>query len=519
METIISYSQKEDLHEFLPMNIPKNLPMGLIIYDKDLNIAKLNQQAENLFGYTESEILGKSLLGSIVPKDQSTSVDLWRRKIAFSTFNITTFYRNINKQKEFIACNWHTTPIIDDSKQISGYISLVEKAIPDHLNLNSFDHTDILKSFIENTSFNVIVNFETQEIEYVNPAVLYSYSLLNNFHMEKGFEILRFIPQNERFRIIRHFKSRAADRKNVNISFHLQVGYSVLLPIHLTGHYLNINSKTVYVLTVTLPKNDNLLRKSATNAKSYSRQLFSNDIENLQKRNNLELLGDLTAGVVHEINQPLGVLKIILDSFKQKLEAGSMSREFLAERCEMAQANITRINELIDEIRIFRKEVRCNDIKKVNLIKPLCRVLDLLKMAFASNKIKIVTDIQADLPVIVANEKWLTTIFTNLLANAKYSLIQKGAMQNDLSFNREIKITTWYDEERVNLQVSDNGMGIKSKHFDSLFDPFFTTKGKQGSGLGLAIVKNYIKELNGSIEVDSQEGLYATFTISFPRID
>lgn len=519
METVTSYSQKKNAHEFLPMNFPKDLPMGLIIYDKDLKVLEWNKQAEKIFGYSRAEITGNSILDSIVPKNQSASVDSWRSKIAYSKFNITTFYPNINKQQEYISCNWHTTPIVDASNQISAYISLVEKAIPDHSNLISFDNTDILKSFVENPSFNIILNYETQEIEYVNPTVLYSFSMLNNFSMDKGYELLRFIPQHERFRIIRHFKSRAEDRANLNISFHLQIGYSLLQLIHLTGQIINIDGKRLYVLTVRLSKKESLFRKPATNAKSHSRHLFSTDIENLQQKNNLELLGDLTAGVVHELNQPLGVLRIILDSFKQKLDSGSLTREYLAERCEMAQANITRINELIDEIRIFRREVRCSDIKKVNLIKPLCRVLDLLKMAFASSKIKIVTDFKSDLPVIVANEKWLTTIITNLLANAKYSLIQKAAMQKDNAFNKEIKITSWYDEERVNLQISDNGIGIKSKHLDSLFDPFFTTKGKQGSGLGLAIVKNYINELNGSIEVDSQEDLYATFTISFPRID
>jgi PAS domain S-box-containing protein len=518
METIIRHSQKENLHELMPMSIPENLPMGLIMYDQDLNVLDWNQQAEVIFGFNAAEIVGKNILDFIVPRDQSTSVEYWRRKIAFSNFNITTFYRNINKQNEFVSCNWHTTPITDDTKQITGFISLVEKTFADQSNLFSFDNTDILKSFAENSGFNIILNYETQEIEYINPSVLYSFSILNNFSMERGHELLRFIPQHERFRIIRHFKNCASSRSNVNISFHLQVGYGTMLPIQMTGYYLNINGRPLYVLTVRLPKNENFLRTSGVNGKKYTSQLLSNDIVDVQKKNNLELLGDLTAGVVHEINQPLGVLRIILDSFKEKLEANTLTREFLVERCEMAQANVTRINELMDEIRIFRREVRCNDIRKVNLLTPLHKVLDLLKMSFASNRINIITDFQDDIPLIVANEKWLTTIFSNLLANATHSLSQKGAMQQDSNLIGEIKISVWNDEERVNLQISDNGVGIKSKHFDKLFDPFFTTKGKQGSGLGLAIVKNYIKELNGSIEVDSLEGLYATFTITFPRI-
>jgi PAS domain S-box-containing protein len=519
METIAKRSEERLLHDILPPGLLCALSMGFIIYDKNLKILEWNKQAENIFGFSRNEIVGKNILDSIVPSGQSETVDTWQKKISRSKYSISAFYRNVNKNLEVVYCSWYTMPVMKDANEIAGYISLVEKASPNNINEISYDSSNVLKAFSKDATFNLILNFDTQEIEYVNPNVYYAFALINTDSLEKSNEILKFVPQGEHFRIIRHFKNRAIDKKNVNLSVNLSFNPSLTHSFHITGHFLNIQNKRLFVLNVRILKNDRTRWKTGKSETDFDRRLFHSDIDNLQNKNRLELLGDLTAGIVHEINQPLGILKIILDSIRQKSASGNITLEYLDEKCDMAQTSVNRMCELIDEIRIFRKEVRGSDIKKVNLIKPLHKVLDLLKMTFASNKIKVTTRIQNELPVIIANEKWLTTIISNLLTNSKYSVVKKSNQTKDQSYVKEIRISTWYDNERIYLQITDNGLGIKKKHLDDLFDPFFTTKGSEGSGLGLAIVNNYMKELNGSIEVDTQENLFATFTLAFPRVD
>jgi PAS domain S-box-containing protein len=519
METVAKRTGKRLIHDNAPPGVPPSITMGVITFDLRLKVTGWNKQAEKIFGYTSNEAIGNDIHELVISNEKAIAIDAWKKKVLKSKYSISAFSGNSNKKGEAICCNWFTTPYTNEKNEVKGFVSLIEKIYSDRDNEDRSDLKEVSKAFNENNSFNLILNYETQEFEYINRIIFNAFSLVTNNSFEKSTDILKFIPYSEHFRLIRHFRTRLVDKKNVNIFFHLSLSNSMLISLQATGNLLDLNNKRLFVLNIRVLKNDKPHRKQSKSDCDYERRLFHSDLDNLQNKNRLELLGDLTAGVVHELNQPLGVMKIILESIRQKSESGNLTQEYLEERCEMAQGSVERISELIDEIRIFRKEVRGSDIKKVNLAKPLHKVLDLINLTLASNKIKLTTTIQNDLPVIVANEKWLTIIISNLLTNAKYSLVKKSEQLKDPSYVKEIKIKAWYDDERVFLQVTDNGLGIKKKHLSNLFDPYFTTKGNEGSGLGLAIVKNYMKELNGSIKVDTQENLFATFILAFPRID
>lgn len=501
----------------LPVDIPQGLPVGMIIYDADMIILDWNSRATEIFGFEKDEALGRNIVELLVPGDLTEQIGLWRQKAGESNYSLALYYRVKTKDQGQISSHWHTTTIIEKDRT-SCFISFVEKAGINLENLLSHDSSSALQDALSESEFNLVFNTQTLTFEYVNPKLFYALSLIGRFPTLTSDHVLKLIPKPERFRIIRHFNRCLENRTNVNTWFHLQVGHNIVHRLMVNGRYLEIGSQKLFVLLVRILNSNKGDINSDIFDQDLSRPGIFPDSDLHRNRNKLEILGDLTAGVVHEINQPLGVIKIILDSFRHKLSSGTLTKEYLEDKTQLALTSVNRISELIDEIRMFRQDARGNT-GRLNINKMVHRVIDLLKMSFAKDRIKIIESLDRNLPLIVANEKLLITIISNLLANSRYSVVKKASHYSNTDYVKEIRIASWYDDECVYLQVADNGLGIRKKHMANLFDPFFSTKGADGSGLGLAIVKNYVHELNGKIEVDSKESMYASFTISFQRID
>jgi len=496
------------------------LPMACIVYTPDLVVLDWNSTAKEIFGYTKTEAIGSNILDLIIPDDLFSAVELWKATMENHTVNTAYSFRNITKRNQTIFCNWHTQKFTDENEKSYRFISFAEPIINNE-NRFSFggknslnDHTD------SDQQFNAVFNLQTRQFDYMNPEFLRTLSLVDDENDRSAESILKFIPVNERFRLIRHFLFRSQKNKAINIIFNLSFSQFITRCFHLTGGCYNVAGKGYLVLNARILNDDSLEQLRLGEKVSFPNGSDHLNLKLLQHRNNLEILGDLTSGIVHEINQPLGVVKIVLDNIRLKIESGSLTKDHLEKKCGLIDDNLKRIGELIEEIRIFRKDIRQKNVTFVNLSKSVYRTLELFKMNLANNDIRLKREIDKEIPHIIANEKWLMIIITNLLINAKHSLIQKSLRKdNPAGFRKEIKISVWYDDEKVYLEVWDNGNGIKEKYLTRIFSPFFSTKGDSGSGIGLAIVKNYVTEMNGAIEVDSREHAYASFKVSFPRVD
>lgn len=456
----------------------------------------------------------------IIPDDLFTTVELWKATMENHTVNTSYSFRNITKKNQTIFCNWHTQKFTDENEKSYRFISFAEPVISNE-NRFSFgglhslnDHTN------SDQQFNAVYNLQTRHFDYINPEFLRTLTLVDDENTRSAESILKFIPKNERFRLIRHFLCRSRHSKAINTIVHLSFSHFITRCFHLTGGCYNVAGKGYLVLNARILNEDPLEQLQLGEKVSFPNVSDHLNLKLLQHRNNLEILGDLTSGIVHEINQPLGVIKIILDNIKLKIESGSLTKNLLEKKCDIIDDNLKRIGDLIEEIRIFRKDIRKTNVAFVDLSKFVYRTLELFKMNLANSDIMLKQEIDKEIPHIIANEKWLMIIITNLLINAKHSVIQKSLRKDQSAgYQKEIKIRVWCDDEKVYLEVWDNGNGIKEKHLAKIFSPFFSTKGDSGSGIGLAIVKNYVEEMNGAIEVDSREHRYASFKVSFPRVD
>lgn len=218
----------------------------------------------------------------------------------------------------------------------------------------------------------------------------------------------------------------------------------------------------------------------------------------------LVALGQLSAGIAHELNTPLGSIlgyaRLLLKN--KKLDVQQIERlEIIAEQAKRSSAIIKGLLNFARQSNpSFRnmKDAGINDI--------LTDVLKLLQTEIEKHGIDVLTDF-GEIPAIKVDVRQMEQAMLNIILNA----IQ--AVKN----NGEIRIKTFAENNSIKIEISDNGPGISEDVKPRIFDPFFTTKPVgEGTGLGLSISAGIISEHGGSIDVESTEGNGATFTISLP---
>jgi len=246
-------------------------------------------------------------------------------------------------------------------------------------------------------------------------------------------------------------------------------------------------------------------------------------------------LGQLSAGVAHEINNPIGFVKSNLTTLKKYLQ--NISKFFgdldqvIADQADAALAdleklkNTTKIEFILDDI----KSIIIESLEGANRIESI--VQDLRDFSYQDrellapydlnsglkstlnivwNELKNKAEVEVDygdLPEVNCYRQQINQVIMNLLTNAAQSIEDKG----------KISISTYRESEFACIKVSDNGIGISKKNISHIYEPFFTTKEVgQGIGLGLSISYRIVENHQGKIEVKSSEGKGTTFTVKLP---
>jgi two-component system NtrC family sensor kinase len=217
----------------------------------------------------------------------------------------------------------------------------------------------------------------------------------------------------------------------------------------------------------------------------------------------LSVIGQLAAGVAHEIRNPLTTMSLIIEHLEKKCY-----NDLQKDKLELVQKNINRINKIIQGLLTFSRPYIFN-FTYVNINAIIERVEPILENLYSSNikNIKIIRKCNPKLPKAWVDSNHLEQVFLNLALNAI------GAMR----YNGELYISTNYDPEqqKIKIKFKDTGCGISKDNIKKLFNPFFTTR-EDGTGLGLHICQMIINEHKGNISVESKLGEGTTFTILLP---
>ena len=227
----------------------------------------------------------------------------------------------------------------------------------------------------------------------------------------------------------------------------------------------------------------------------------------LRLHDRLISLGTLTAGVAHELNNPLTFMGLALE--RVRAAVGAADAVAAGSRIDAAQRGLDRISGIVRSLRTFSRgdEMRIGSVDVHDVIES---TLEMIRLQIGETT-TVHTELGAD-RMARANAASLAQVLTNLLLN------ESQAIPADAP-SREIRVTTSREGlDRIVISVADNGRGIDPELLPRIFDPFFTTKAAgEGLGLGLSICHGIIASFGGDIEVESEVGRGTTFRILLPR--
>ncbi len=216
----------------------------------------------------------------------------------------------------------------------------------------------------------------------------------------------------------------------------------------------------------------------------------------------LSALGFFSAGMAHEIRNPLNSISL----FVQLIKSGMEDPEKL-EYTEKIMKEISRIDGILRKLLDAVKRPKF-EIKEVLIDKIIDDTLGLFKSRIDMHKICVERDYRRIPPPIAADPLEIEQIFSNLFVNSIDEMHDGGTLRVFLD----------HSEKDIIIKISDTGKGIPQDNLNKIFDPFFTTK-RTGTGLGLSVVLRIVKTYNGKIEVENANGNGATFNIALPLID
>ncbi|MEE8377930.1 MAG: ATP-binding protein, partial [Candidatus Aminicenantaceae bacterium] len=215
----------------------------------------------------------------------------------------------------------------------------------------------------------------------------------------------------------------------------------------------------------------------------------------------LAALGELSAGIAHEINNPLS----IVSGYVQMLVMDDNVDIRIKDNAKIIEQQVGRASVIVDKLLQFSKGAK-SEIKKVDVNQIVENILVLLKHQFKLFNISVVKQLDLKLDPINADPSQLQHVFHNIISNAVEAMPKGGTLT----------VSTAVNNGYVEVQFADTGWGIPKKNQGRLFDPFFSTK-EAGTGLGLSLSFGIVEAHKGQIEVKSSINKGATFILKFPR--
>ncbi len=274
-------------------------------------------------------------------------------------------------------------------------------------------------------------------------------------------------------------------------------------------------------LYVSMGRDITAIKRALTDLAETNRELRQTQAQLVQSEK-MASLGGLVAGIAHEINTPVGAMTSMHDTLmraiaklKEHLQRASPETfesdeklkslfAMIDESNQVIRSGSSRVAEIVRRLRSFARLDEA-ELKKVDVHEGLEDTLTLVHHEIKHN-IQVVRD-YGKLPMMSVFPSRLNQVFLNLINNARQAIHDKGT----------ITIKTWVEDKTAAIAFADDGVGIPEENLPRIFDPGFTTKGVGiGTGLGLSICYQIIKDHRGRIDVESEVGKGATFTVRIP---
>ena len=234
-----------------------------------------------------------------------------------------------------------------------------------------------------------------------------------------------------------------------------------------------------------------------------------------KRKESFASLTALTAGVAHELKNPLGSMSIYLQLMerqimkKNALEDPDSLRKSLSEKIKVLKSEVERLNDIVVDF-LSTVRPRNANLQEEDLNQIIKDAVEIVVPDLEQNNISLRMELEENLPYLLLDRGFIRQVLANLISNAKDAMKDKAG--------GTLTISTEKNSDSVILSVADTGAGIAPDNLTKIFDPYFTTK-KSGTGIGLTLVYKIIRGMGGDINVNSRQGEGTIFRITLPRME
>ena len=225
----------------------------------------------------------------------------------------------------------------------------------------------------------------------------------------------------------------------------------------------------------------------------------------IQQTEKMAAMGQLAAGVAHEINNPLGIILCYTDLLKRQISDNLQIRKDI----EIIEKQADNCRHIVSDLLNFSRS-RKTEVQTADLNSAVMQVVDMVKQQFRKKGSEIKIDLEQNLPLIMMDTDKIKQVFLNLLLNADHAISGSSG---------QVEVRTRLDSSRsvIAVTIRDNGTGIPSEILGRIFDPFFSTKQTgEGTGLGLSVSYGIVKDHGGELTAASEPGEWTEFTVKLP---
>ncbi len=232
----------------------------------------------------------------------------------------------------------------------------------------------------------------------------------------------------------------------------------------------------------------------------------------------LRSLGEMAAGIAHELNQPLVAVRGMMEHLLIAQEKGwDFSRDRLRDKLVQVVDQADRMAHIVNHVRLFAREAGKPELGNVDINEVVTSSIDMLRAQFNSHGVVLDVQQETDVSNVLANAFSLEEVLLNLLSNARHAV--EGSSNGSVG---TVRVKTKSANRQlggvgVMIEVSDNGTGIPEEILEKVFDPFFTTKGPdEGTGLGLSVSKSIVETFDGRLQIESTPGEGTVVSVYLP---
>lgn len=497
-----SRERYRDLSRFLNSILDSATEYGIVALDFYGKIIEFNRGAERLFGWKKGEVLDEENIGiTITPEDRQKDIqrEMSRRTRTEGVCELEM--QRVRKDGKLFPAHTIVTAITDPSGRTTGFVEIIRDLTRRKTLERELRETkEFLENVMESSVDGIVTTNLKGQITYLNRAMEQMLDFRKEELLGRHISSL-YVKGMQQAREIMHLLREVERSENYEMEVKRKDGTALSI---MTSLFMLRDEDDQVIGTAGIFKD--ITEQKRLEAKLKETQAH------LVEASKMRALGELVAGVAHELNNPLMASQTILHVILKNLAKDDPERG----RLELIRRCNERIQKIVEHLGEFSRETK-HEFVDLDISRPIEDALMITEQQLLDHNISVVRRLSEDLPKVLGDFNQLEQVFLNLISNARDAM-------DEVVGAKELTISSYLaeneDSPAIGISVKDTGIGIPEEDLDKVFEPFFSTKpvGK-GTGLGLSLCFGIIEAHGGRLEISSRPGEGTEVRVILPVLE